>query len=281
LAFAVVLDGQCTSSRAGYGGGKGNRVTSRERDSGKVKGISREELVPSVKLHGGSSDTEVDTSLQDSSFTGIAVDTDPSSGALLGASASRLGGRDGECSSDALVGRGASNQDGASPVGAELLMGGVRNVADDLARDEVHGLALATDTSTGPTGGHALFAGRKSKDCRSKESLDEECSGKHCGAESVKWCRASCWRMKEQLGWLLYLSSERAAMSAFYLSTRYHDDATHATKSAEDSSFQCRRRNNMAVNQDMTLAPTNRWGDLVTDGDIVIADSVKALKFPT
>lgn len=161
---------------------------------------------PAIIGNRGSSNTEINTSLQNSGVASVAVDTDPGRSTLLATSASGLRSRDNECTRDGLVCRlqrkksnvrrkpnqfdgnsstySASDQYSTSPVLAVLNVRGVSYSGSLRVGDEVHGLALAGDLrTTGSARCHALFPRRDGKYSGGEENLDEEGGREHCTEE--------------------------------------------------------------------------------------------------
>lgn len=175
LASGNVVNG---GSTGGLGGGVNSdldHITSRDSEV-KVIGIVGVPLVPGIKRSGAALDTEVNTGLQDSSVAGVTVNTDPGGGTVLltaGATAGNTGSGNGELSSDGSV--ASTDEDGTSPVGAVLDLGGVREI-DGLGGAGLEGrVALALSGGASGAASGTLLGQRSSKSAGDKGAT-KDCS---------------------------------------------------------------------------------------------------------
>lgn len=123
LAVGLIGDGSDTAGGAGGLDAHLDSVAGRDVDAGEVVGVVGNPLVPGVVGDGAALDTEVETGLQESALAGVTVNTDPSTGAVLGAVVSTAGdGRSGSNDAARDFGKPAANQDSTGPVSALVVI---------------------------------------------------------------------------------------------------------------------------------------------------------------
>ncbi|KAI7976906.1 hypothetical protein EIK77_010137 [Talaromyces pinophilus] len=123
LTVGLVGDGGNTAGCAGGLNAHLDGVTSRDVDAAEVVGIVGNPLVPGVVGHGAALDTEVETSLQEGALAGVSINTDPGTGAILGAVVTTAGdGRGGSNDASGDLGESGVNQDSTGPVSALVVV---------------------------------------------------------------------------------------------------------------------------------------------------------------
>lgn len=128
LTVGLVGDGSNTAGGACGLNAHLDGVASRDVNAGEVVGIVGNPLVPGIVRDGAALDTEVETSLQESALAGVTVNTDPGTGAVLGAVVTTTGdGRGGGNNSSGDTGESTVDQNSSGPVGAlVVVLAGVR-----------------------------------------------------------------------------------------------------------------------------------------------------------
>lgn len=186
LALGHILDSGRASGLAGCINGDPDRVASGDGDAAEVVRVVGVPLVPGVEGDRAALDAEVDAGLQDGRAAGVTVDTDPSGGAVLlagRATAWDAGGRDDELASHSRV--ACADEDGTSPVGAVLDLGGVAEL-DNLGSAGLVGRVARSVGGAGQTTGMpglTLFCEGSSDGSRGKQAGGEDRSELHDGDE--------------------------------------------------------------------------------------------------
>lgn len=112
LTVGLIGDGGDTAGGAGGLDTHLDSVAGRDVDAGEVVGVIGNPLVPGVVGDGATLDTEVETGLQESALAGVTVDTDPGTGAVLGAVVTTAGdGRSGSNDASGDLGESVADQD--------------------------------------------------------------------------------------------------------------------------------------------------------------------------
>lgn len=123
LTVGLVGDGGDTAGCAGGLNAHLDGVAGRNVDAAEVVGVVGNPLVPGVVGDGAALDTEVETSLQEGALTGVSVNTDPGTGAILGAVVTTAGdGRGGSNDASGDLGESGVDQDSTGPVGALVVV---------------------------------------------------------------------------------------------------------------------------------------------------------------
>lgn len=163
LTVGLVGDGGDTAGRAGSLNAHLDGVTGRDVDAGEVVGVVGNPLVPGVVGDGAALDTEVETGLQESALAGVSVNTNPGTGAVLGAVVTTAGdGRGGGNNASGDLGESGVDQDSAGPVGAlVVVLLGQASVSQTGVRT-ADTMSVAASNALGERGGNGRAGKEKS-----------------------------------------------------------------------------------------------------------------------